>query len=156
MMNLDSNGKKSQREADTVVMALSLIGGFVTAMYYGTFYSYLYITYPTTELKLAYSFEKTVQHHSEINNLNEFLTEEEVQEVEVLRSLRFRCEYFCFRRVCCFKWCKKKIIGSKGSKLGTHIEFVKSILDNLHYCLSIEYFADNYKVQSDKILKHKR
>ena len=61
MFNIGREGTKSKREADSVITAMSLLGGFITAMYYATYYTYMYITAPITELKLAYAFEKIVQ-----------------------------------------------------------------------------------------------
>lgn len=57
---MDREGTTSTRELNSILNALSLIGGFVTTMYYSTYYSYIWITSPTTELKLAYAFEKIV------------------------------------------------------------------------------------------------
>ena len=50
----------SKREVNSYLDALSLAGGFVTAMLYTTYYFYVFCTTPTTELKLAYAFEKIV------------------------------------------------------------------------------------------------
>ena len=60
MFNMGREGTSSSREVHSIVMALSLLGGFITTMFYATYVSYGFITKPVTELKLAYAFEKIV------------------------------------------------------------------------------------------------
>lgn len=146
IFNLGREGTKSRREANSILNALSLIGGFVTTMYYITFYSYKFLTTPVTELKLAYAFEKIVQRFSHCNTLKKSLKLGHVDdEVEVLRSCRFRIEYFIFKRCCCFKSCRKFIIKQEGFSLVEHLKFVENIKDNFDYCTSINYMAHYYK-----------
>ena len=89
IFNMGREGIKSSREFDSILTALSLIGGFVTIMYRATYYLYKYITQPTTELKLAYAFEKIVQRNKKYNNLKKS-TKYDEEEVEALRSCCFR------------------------------------------------------------------
>ena len=53
-------GTKSFREFQSMLTALSLLGGFTSIVYKLTYYFYKFITGPVTELKLAYAFEKIV------------------------------------------------------------------------------------------------
>ena len=119
MFNMGREGIKSHREVDSIFTALSLVGGFATCMFYGTYYTYWFITGPITELKLAYAFEKIVQNHKDINSLHKDCGEEE--EVETLRSCRFRTEYLCFKRVCCLQTCRKRVRTIPGLKIVEHL-----------------------------------
>ena len=60
LFGVGSKGTKSTRIVGTLMGAMSLIGGFVTSMYYLTSYSYMFLTGPHSEIKLAERFEEIV------------------------------------------------------------------------------------------------
>ena len=55
-------GTLYKRKVGTLVDKLSLIGGFITTLYYATFYTYLFLTMPHTTLKLAQTFDCITQN----------------------------------------------------------------------------------------------
>lgn len=65
MLGVGSKGTQSTRKVSTLLVAMSLVGGFVTSMYYVTSYSYSFLTAPFTELILAERFQDLVTHNSQ-------------------------------------------------------------------------------------------
>ena len=52
-----------KRMVGTIFDKMSVIGGFITAVYYSTFYAYLFLTSPDTTLKLAQFFDAVTQYN---------------------------------------------------------------------------------------------
>lgn len=53
MFSMGKIGRESKREVIPILTAMSLVGGFITTMYYMTYYSYRFLTDPDTDLSLA-------------------------------------------------------------------------------------------------------
>ena len=60
LFSMGRHGSHTKREVNTVFGSMSVVGGFITAAFYGTFYTYLYLTRPFIELKLARAFENII------------------------------------------------------------------------------------------------
>ena len=69
MFNMGREGIRYSREVEQAVMALSLVGGFVTSIFYGVFFAYKFLTEPFTELKLAHTFDR-IKHSIDEDHCN--------------------------------------------------------------------------------------
>lgn len=62
MFSMGQEGSSYFRTVKDLVTMFSTIGGFITSMYYSTFFSYRFLADPFTNLKLAETFNHIIEH----------------------------------------------------------------------------------------------